>query len=761
MGITQPHIVSLSVEGMTCASCVVRVEKALKKVAGVKEANVNLATEKVSLVFDEKKTDLHALAAAVEEAGYRLHLPEEKIKTSGIFEIPDVAGSSHQEKAYRQLKTDFIFSLVLAIPILIVSMMSMTQWFMQRAPLSMEDVNKLLLVVATPVMFISGRRFFKTAWQIGKHFSADMNTLVAVGTGVAYVYSAVVVLFPGWLGLRSGMNNVYFDTATTIIMLILMGRLLEARAKWRTSDAIKELIELEPKTARVISNGAESEVAVASVTIGNVLLVRPGEKIPVDGIITKGYTTIDESMVSGESLPVEKKIGEKVVGGTINKNGSIEFRASAVGRDTVIAHIIKLVEEAQGSKAPIQTLADKIASVFVPTVIGIAFATFAAWYFIGGIGFTPAMINFIAVLIIACPCALGLATPTAIMVGTGRGASIGVLIRNAGSVERAHKIQTMIFDKTGTITEGKPGVTDVVVLNGGDGQELTRLVATIEKRSEHPLGQAIVEYAGKQNIAMRGDLESFQNFEGRGVIAVVEGKRLAVGNLSLMKDFSVGTFAAEGVIQKFSEQGKTTVYAAVDGKLVGLFAVADRIKASAKETVRQLKILGIDVAMMTGDNRLVAEAIATEAGIGRVFADVLPNDKAMHVKAVQAEGKVVAMVGDGINDAPALAQADVGIAMGTGTDVAIETADITLMKSDLHGVVEAIRLSRQTVRTIKQNLFWAFIYNIVGIPLAALGMLNPVIAAGAMAFSSVSVVSNSLRLRKAVLSKEKGVRSKE
>ncbi len=747
MSISRPQTISLPVEGMTCASCVLRVEKALKKIDGVLEANVNLATEKVSLSFDEKKTNLRVLSDAVGDAGYKLLLPEEKTTASGISTIPEDDGDSHQQKAYEQLKKEFVFAAALAIPIMIVSMMSMTQWFMRRSPLTSDEINKLLLVVATPVMFVSGKRFFKTAWQVGRHFSADMNTLVAVGTGVAYLYSAAAVLFPEWLGLTAGMQTVYFDTATTIITLILMGRLLEARAKWRASGAIKKLMGLQPKTACVIRDGVESETAIASLIAGDILRVRPGERIPVDGVITNGFTTIDESMVTGESLPVEKSLGDSVVGGTINKNGSIEFRATAVGKETVIARIIKLVEEAQGSKAPIQKLADKIASIFVPVVIGIAVVTFGLWYFVGGIGFTSSMINFIAVLIIACPCALGLATPTAIIVGTGRGASIGILIKNAESLERALKIQTVILDKTGTITEGKPSVTDVFAFNGFEKKEMIRLAATLEKRSEHPLGAAIVDYAEIQKISMSENIDSFQNFEGRGVTASIDGKRVAVGNLALMENISVRIADAHSIIQKLYAEGKTAMYVASDGKLAGVVAVADTIKANSKEAISRFKQLGIETIMMTGDNEHVAKAIALEAGIDRVIAGVLPQEKAAHVKAAQAEGRIVAMVGDGVNDAPALAQADVGIAMGNGTDIAMESADITLMRSDLNGVVEAIQLSRRTVRIIRQNLFWAFIYNIIGIPLAAFGMLNPAIAAGAMAFSSVSVVSNSLRLK--------------
>jgi len=747
MNISHPQTLNLPVEGMTCASCVLRVEKALKKVDGVLEANVNLATEKVSVSFDEKKTNLQALSSAVADAGYTLLLPDEKTTTSGVLVNPDGDGDSHQHKAYEQLKKEFVLSAALAVPIMIVSMMSMTQWFLRWSPFSSDEINKLLFVAATPVMFISGKRFFTAAWQVGKHLSADMNTLVAVGTGVAYLYSAAAVLFPQWLGLRAGMQTVYFDTAATIITLILMGRLLEARAKWRASGAIKKLMGLQPKTARVIREGVESETDIAALVAGDILRVRPGERIPVDGVISNGFTTIDESMVTGESLPVEKRAGQKVIGGTINKNGSIEFRATAVGKETVIARIIKLVEDAQGSKAPIQKLADTIASLFVPVVIGLASVTFCLWYFVGGIGFTSSMINFIAVLIIACPCALGLATPTAIIVGTGRGASAGILIKNAESLERALKIQTVILDKTGTITEGKPSVTDVAAFNGFEKNQMIRLAAALEKRSEHPLGAAVVDYAVIQKISAGERIESFRNFEGWGVTAVVEGKPAAIGNRALMESNAIRITEADSAVQKFFAEGKTVLYVASDGTLAGVVAVADTIKVNSKEAVSRFKQMGIETIMMTGDNEHVAKAIAREAGIDRVIAGVLPQEKAAQVKAAQAEGKIVAMVGDGVNDAPALAQADVGIAMGSGTDVAMESADITLMTSDLNGVVEAIQLSRRTVRIIKQNLFWAFIYNVIGIPLAAFGMLNPAIAAGAMAFSSVSVVSNSLRLK--------------
>ena len=737
---------TLPVEGMTCASCVARVEKTLKKVEGVEIANVNLATENVTLSFDPSKADLATIAAAVEEAGYKLALPPPAVQRSGSENVVTLKEESHQEKAFRQLKKDFMFSAVLTLPVMIVSMVNMTEWFMTSVPLTMNEVNILLFLATTVVMAGPGRRFFVVAWKLAKHFSADMNTLVAVGTGTAYLFSSIVTLFPRWLPIDNPMDHIYFDTAATIITLILLGRMLEARAKSRTTDAIKKLIGLQPKTARVVRDGQEQDVPIESVIHNDIIIVRPGERIPVDGIITKGSTSIDESMITGESMPVEKTAGGKVIGGTINRNGSIEFRATAVGKETVIAQIIKLVEDAQGSKAPIQALADRIAAVFVPVVIGIAITTFLAWFFVGGLPFTAAMINFIAVLIIACPCALGLATPTAIMVGTGLGANRGILIKNAESLERAHTINTVVLDKTGTVTEGKPSVTDLLGFNGYDKTLILQRAVSIESRSEHPLALAVVEYARQKSISIK-EIESFQSHTGLGVMAVVEGDAVAVGNLAMMKEFSIESGDAEASAARLSSEGKTPILVAINGKLAGLLAVADKVKPTSHEAIEQLKGMGIDVVMITGDNLRTAEAIASQAGIDRVIAGVMPQDKAAHVKSLQGNGKVVAMVGDGINDAPALAQADVGIAMGSGTDVAMETADVTLMSGDLLGVVGAIRLSKKTIRTIKQNLFWAFIYNIIGIPVAALGLLNPMYAAAAMAFSSVSVVSNSLRLR--------------
>jgi Cu+-exporting ATPase len=750
MNETAHHIstLTLPVEGMTCASCVARVEKTLKKIDGVEIANVNLATEAVALSFDPARTSLDVLAKAVESAGYKLAIPEKHPEGASDLTLQSSEGTveSHQERSYRQLKREFLFSLALAIPIMLVNMLSMTAWFMSRIPLSMNEVNTLLLVLTTPVMIVSGKRFFKPAWKLAQHVAADMNTLVAVGTGAAFFYSTAIVLFPRWFPEGTNISAVYFDSAAVIITLILMGKMLEARAKHKATDSIKLLLGLQPKTARIIKGQIEIEIPIADVVVGDVLIVRPGERVPVDGKILKGYSSLDESMVSGESIPVEKIPGDKVIGSTINKNGSFEFRAAAVGADTVVAHIAKLVEEAQGSKAPIQHLADNIASVFVPVVMAIALAAFCAWYFAIGAGFAAALMNAIAVLVIACPCALGLATPTAIMVGTGRGASLGVLIKNAESLERAHKINTIVFDKTGTITSGTPSVTDIQGFNGIDEQTVLRTAASLEKKSEHPLGAAIVQEAIKRSLGI-DESDEFNSQTGFGVKGTVNGRNAAVGSEKMMQEASIDTASASTAILRFSEQGKTPVLVSVDGKLTGIMAIADTLQPASREAAAELKEMGFELVLLTGDNSRTAHAIAAQAGIEKVFAEVLPQEKAVKIQELQAQGKIVAMVGDGMNDAPSLAQADVGIAVGTGTDIAMETADITLMKSDLRGVLRAIRLSRQTMRTIKQNLFWAFLYNSIGIPLAAMGMLNPMFAAGAMALSSVSVVTNSLRLR--------------
>ena len=748
MGTDEIKTLTLPVEGMTCASCVARVEKALKKVEGVSSVNVNFATEKVTLSFDDKSTDLPKLAAVVEDAGYKLLTAQEEEKIeSQVQSQVEMPEDLEQKRSYRPLKSEFIFAVILTIPIMVISMVDMTAWFHRLVPVPMEYIDRLLFIATALVVFISGKRFYTISWRLLKHFSADMNTLVAVGTATAFIYSTIAVLFPKILSITNAADHIYFDTTATIITLILMGRLLEARAKDKTSSAIKKLVGLQPKNAFVIRKGKEVSIPISDVRAEDIVIVKPGEKIPVDGIITSGFSSIDESMVTGESIPVDKKTDDKVIGGTINKNGSFQFKATAVGKDTFIAQIIKLVEQAQGSKAPIQSLADKIASVFVPVVISIAVITFMLWLFAGGASFTYAMINFIAVLVIACPCALGLATPTAIMVGTGLGASKGILIKNAQSLELAHKIRIAVLDKTGTITSGKPSVTDVAALNNFDENKLLQIAASIENKSEHPIGQAITDYAKDHNI-ITGNVEGFNSVTGLGLTGIVDGQAAAIGNLLMMKEYSINTGNAEETAGRFSSEGKTPVFVSVNGKLSGVIAVADPIKPSSKNAISQLKRMGIEVVMITGDNEKTANSIAKEAGIEKVIAGVLPQDKAKHVKDMQREGKVVAMVGDGINDSPALAQADVGIAIGTGTDVAIETSDITLIKGDLQSVVHAVNLSHKTIRTIRQNLFWAFIYNVIGIPVAALGFLNPIYAAAAMAFSSVSVVSNSLLLRR-------------
>ena len=740
---TSNRSLSFPVDGMTCASCVLRVEKALKKVEGVTDAAVNLASEKARVDFDPSRVTPEQLRKAVADSGYTLILPDDsKVGPAGGGDI-----STEKADASRRLRNELILSAALALPIMVLSMLSMTDWYMAEAPLSMDTTNRILLLLTTPVLLISGRRFFSGFWNSARHLTADMNTLVAVGTGAAYLYSTIAVLFPELLGMAGMMPNVYFDTTATIITLILLGKNLEAIAKRRASDAIRRLLDLQPKTARVLRNGAEADISIRDVVPGDMLIVRPGERIPVDGIITKGVTVLDESLVTGESLPVEKKAGDPIVGGTINQNGSIEFRATAVGQGSVLARIVKLVEEAQGSKAPVQALADRIASVFVPAVIGLAILTLILWLTIGGVPFTQAMVNCIAVLIIACPCALGLATPTAIMVGTGTGARLGVLIRNADSLERTRSVQIVVFDKTGTITRGKPEVTDVVTLDGFVPLTLLGPVASLERKSEHPLADAIVRYVQHEGI-QPGKVESFRSLTGLGVAGVVDGVSVIAGSTQLMIEHAIGVEALQANVSRLAAEGKTSIVVAIDGKAAGLIAIADTIKPTSAPAIQALRGMGIETVMLTGDNEQTARTIAAQAGVDRVIAGVLPHEKAAHIKALQTGGKVVAMVGDGINDAPALAQADVGIAMGTGTDIAAEAAGITLMSGDLSGVVRAIHLSSRTLGTIRQNLFWAFVYNMLGIPLAALGLLNPIIAAGAMALSSVSVVSNSLRLKR-------------
>ena len=737
---------SLPVEGMTCASCVARVEKVVGKLDGVKNVSVNFATEKVDFEIENENFDLQEVSKAVEDYGYKV-LVQKKEEENGTGVEPVLVD---KDEHYNKLKKDLILAFILTLPVFIISMLMDYQWFQEIWQINRDYTNKILLILTTPIMFIPGKRFFVVAWNNLKHFSAEMNTLVAIGTGAAFGYSLVSTLFPELIASAGETPHVYYETAAVIITLILLGRWLEDRAKRKTGGAIKKLLELKPKTATVKRDGKEEKVKITDLQLNDVVVVKPGEKIPADGKIVNGFSTVDESMLTGESIPVEKSKDAKVIGGTINKNGSFEFAITALGDNSVLGQIIKLVEEAQGSKAPIQKLADKIAGVFVPIVVVLALITFFAWLFLSPENaFNIALINFVAVLIIACPCALGLATPTAIMVGTGLGANSGVLIKNGESLEQAHKINTIILDKTGTITEGKPTVTDVIPNNISE-DELLGIAGSVENKSEHPIAEAIVEFVKSRKIDFK-DLETFQSFTGKGISAILAGDAVAVGNKKMMAEYSIKLDSWNDDFNRLSEEGKTVVFAAVNGEFKGMIAVEDPIKESSKTAIEKLQNMGNEVVMITGDNEKTASAIAKRIGLEKYISEVMPDEKAAKVKEFQKEGKVVAMVGDGINDAPALAQADVGIAIGTGTDVAIESAQITLVKGDLNGVVKAITLSKKTIRTIKQNLFWAFIYNSIGIPLAAFGMLNPMFAALAMSFSSVSVVSNSLRLKRAKL----------
>jgi Cu+-exporting ATPase len=630
------------------------------------------------------------------------------------------------------------------------------------AALNFAGAEWLQLALTTPVVFYSGWQFYRSAWAAMRQRLADMNTLIAVGTGAAYLYSLAATIAPGFFAPghegMAGMTKppVYFEAAGVIIALILLGRMLESRARGKTSDAIRKLVGLQAKTARVIREGREQDIAIGDVMIGDTIIVRPGEKIPVDGVILEGASAVDESMLTGESLPVDKAMGDTVFGATINKTGAFRLTATKVGKDTVLQQIVRMVQEAQGAKAPIARLADRISGVFTPVVIAIAIVTFIVWFALmpADVRLPMALQAFVAVLIIACPCALGLATPTAIMVGTGRGAENGILIKGGESLETAHRLQTIVLDKTGTITRGKPELTDVMAANGFDEQELLRIVATAENVSEHPIAEAIVRGATARGLQLT-EAREFNAVAGHGIEARIDDHQVLIGNAKMMRERNVSLDSFADRAARLAAEGKTPMFAAIDGRLAGVLAVADQIKAESRAAIGALQEMGLEVVMITGDSRATAEAVAREVGITRVLAEVLPNEKADEIKRLQSEEKIVGMVGDGINDAPALARADVGIAIGTGTDVAIEASDVTLISGDLRGVVTAIRLSRATVRTIKQNLFWAFIYNVIGIPIAA-GLLypltgwllSPIIASAAMSLSSVSVVTNSLRLRR-------------
>jgi Cu+-exporting ATPase len=817
--------IDLPVTGMSCAACARRIETALAKAPGVHRAGVNLATSRATVEYDPARAGVRDLVRVVEDAGYgtagtaradfavddsarpagssrplRDHLLSRRGVVAADFNLATMevrvdylpsatdaaelrgaieelgyavhdvggggAGADSLEAAhaaeYASLRRKFVVAAVLSLPVLVMAMSH------GRIPwLAFPGAAWVQLLLATPVVFYAGAQFYRGAWAAFRHRAADMNTLIAVGTGTAYLYSAAATVFPhfflaGRPGTGAGMGGmemappVYYEAASVIIALVLLGRMLESRAKGRTSDAIRRLVGLQPKTARVVRAGAEADLPVEEVVPGDVVVVRPGEKVPVDGVVTEGASAVDESMLTGESLPVEKAPGDEVFGATLNRTGAFRFRATKVGKDTALQQIVKLVQDAQGSRAPIARLADVISGIFTPVVICIAIAAFVVWFVAAPpeTRFALALVNFVSVLIIACPCALGLATPTAIMVGTGRGAEHGVLIKGGESLETAHRLDTLVLDKTGTLTRGQPELTDVLPADGFAEDALLRLVASAERGSEHPVGDAVVRGAAARGMALAA-VSAFNALAGHGIEATVEGRAVLVGTPKLLRERGIDLGDAEARAAALAEQGRTPAFAAVDGAFAGIVAVADTLKPESKEAVRALRAMGLQVVMITGDDRRTAAAVAREAGIDRVLAEVLPDGKAAEVKRLQEEGRRVGMVGDGINDAPALAQADVGIAIGTGTDVAIEASDVTLIRGDLRGVVTAIALSRATIRTVRQNLFWAFVYNVIGIPLAAGALypltgwlLSPVIASAAMSLSSVSVVANSLRLRR-------------
>jgi Cu+-exporting ATPase len=724
---------TLQIGGMSCINCAKSIEKALNKKEGIYTALVNFAAETVTIEYNPQQISLASIKKTIQTVGYQVIEPEQKTAEN----TEDKARQNH----IRHLKLLLTTSIALTIPIIIL------MWF---PPLPMAQNNLLMFLLATPVQFIVGWTFYVGAYKGLKNKTANMDTLIAMGTSTAWIYSTIVTfapnVFPG--------AGVFFDTATMIMSFILLGKLLDAIAKGRTSEAIRKIMGLQAKTAHIIRNGIEAEIPVEEVQVGDLVIVRPGEKIPVDGIVTEGYSAVDEKVITGESIPVEKKQGDQVVGATMNKTGMLKFQATKVGKDTVLAQIINMVEDALTSKAPVQRLADIAAGYFVPAIILTATLSAFVWYFLVGETYIFSLTVFIAVLIVACPCALGLATPTAIMVGVGKGAENGILIKSGEALETAYKLQTVVFDKTGTLTKGEPEVTDIITTPSFSEQQLLEYAAVAEKNSEHPLGEAIVKKATATGIIVV-DPEDFNALPGQGVEVKYNNSTVLLGNRKLMQTSNIDISQLETKMTAFEEAGKTAMLMAVDGKVAGLFAVADTLKEHSADAVRALKDMGLEVIMLTGDNQRTAQAIATQVGVDRVLAEVLPNEKANEIKRLQSEGKVVAMVGDGINDAPALAQANIGIAVGTGTDVAVETGDIVLIKNDLRDVVVGIQLSRATMRKIRQNLFWAFFYNIILVPLAAGAfypflhvLFDPVYAAAAMASSSVTVVTNASLLRR-------------
>ena len=775
MSTTETKKVEFPVTGMHCAACQGRVQRALEQAPGVASAAVNLMTNSATVTFDPAATSTDALVHAVRETGYGAEPPDETRTAAEEQEAQDAA----REHEFRELRAKAIVSLVAGAIAMLFSMPLMARhtgtspdpfmmWVSNRVNpliesafpwlygLSSSVLLGVLLVLTLVTMLWAGRHFYTGSWRAFRHHSANMDTLIAVGTGAAFLYSLVATFAPGIFTSHGLSPDVYYEAVIIIIALILTGNALEARAKHRTAAALRGLANLQPRTARVERNGAEVDVPIAELAAGEVVIVRPGERVPVDGEITAGGSAVDESMLTGESMPVEKTVGSRVIGGTVNRTGSFRLRATTLGRDSVLARIVTLMREAQGSRAPIQRLADRISAVFVPTVISIAIGTFVVWYLAtGGTGTVRAFAAAVAVLIIACPCAMGLAVPTAVMVATGRGAERGVLIKGGEALERAGKVDTVVLDKTGTVTEGRPAVTDIRPADGFDEDTLLALVAAVERASEHPVADAIVSAASARGLPP-SQVANFESVTGKGVRGTVNGRRVLAGSARMLEEDGVPHSALGSQLAALSSTGRTVILVAVDGQPAGVVAVEDPVKASSREGLAAMRELGLDLVLLTGDNAETGQAIAKQVGIGRVVAGVLPEGKVAEVKRLQAAGHVVAMAGDGVNDAPALAQADIGIAMGTGTDIAMDAGDVTLMRGDLAGVADAVRLSRRTMRTMKQNLFWAFVYNVVGIPVAAgvlypaFGvLLSPVIASAAMAMSSVSVVSNSLRLRRA------------